>query len=242
MRVERSLLVCFVARSGSWFLCGLLASTGVLGTPDEFFWPPGELEARARHGFRSDKEYLDWVLHRGTTANGTFACKFQLGELRGVLRRLRDAVAGHGLSDRELLTRAFPHPCYVWLDREDRLAQAVSWARALQTNQWRSSDRGSGAASFNAEQIKGLADLIGQETAAWARWFDEQEIEPHRVTYEELLANRNGAVAAIADFAGIQLPGGTDVRPYPGFERQADELNDQWKRLYVELRGDGLGA
>jgi LPS sulfotransferase NodH len=120
----------------------------------------------------------------------------------------------------------------VWLERGDRVAQAVSWARAIQTNQWRSSDPADGEASFDADQIRGLVDLIGSETAAWASWFEEEEILPYRVTYEELLVNPRGTVEAIADFAGIRLPIGADIRTYPDFERQADELNTAWIRSY----------
>ena len=109
MRVERSLLICFVPRSGSWFLSGLLASTGVLGAPRQFFWEHGERETRLTHGFGTDEEYLDWVLETGTGSNGTFGCKFDCGERSDVVQRLRQAVADEDVPNSELLARTFPN-------------------------------------------------------------------------------------------------------------------------------------
>ena len=232
MRVERSVLICFVPRSGSWFLSGLLASTGVLGAPRQFFWVPGEREARREHGLGTDEEYLDWVLTTGTTPNGSFGCKFDCGERYDVVRRLRHAVAGEEVPDGELLARAFPNPHYLWLRREDTVAQAVSWARALQTDQWRSSSPAKGEATFDADQIAGLIELIGSETADWAAWFEEQGIEPFLVTYEELLADARGPLERIAAFAGVSLPDRFEPRSYPGYERQADDVNEDWARRY----------
>lgn len=234
MRVERSLLICFVPRSGSWFLCGLLASTGVLGTPRQFFWEPGEREARLQHGLRTDDQYLDWVRARGTSPNGTFGCKFEPEELQDVVERQRRVAADETLTDRELLARAFPNPRYVWLRREDTVAQAISWLRALQTGRWRSDDRATGEPSFDADQIAGLVDLIDGTTEFWSRWFAEQEIEPQRVSYEELLTDPRGPLERIAAFAGVSLPDRFEPRSYPGHERQADHVNEKWARRYRE--------
>lgn len=82
MRVERSVLICFVPRSGSTHLCGLLASTGVLGRPREYFWAPNAV---------ADPP-LDDVLRQGTTPNGVFGCKFQLGQWNELLTRARRAA------------------------------------------------------------------------------------------------------------------------------------------------------
>jgi LPS sulfotransferase NodH len=134
VRVERSLLICFVARSGSWFLSGLLASTDVLGRPEEFFWAPDD---------RVASPDLGDVLRRGSTPNGVFGCKFQPGQWTELLARAgREAVDVPG---RELVERMVPNPLYVWVRREDSIAQAVSWSRAMQTGLWSTRNEGSGA-------------------------------------------------------------------------------------------------
>ncbi|HJQ52152.1 MAG TPA: Stf0 family sulfotransferase [Gaiellaceae bacterium] len=157
MRVERSLLICFVARSGSWFLCGLLASTGVLGRPEEFFWMPGD---------RVASQDLGHVLRRGSTSNRVFSCKFQLGQWSELLARARRGATD--LPDRELVGRMFPNPLYIWLQREDTVAQAVSWSRAMQTGLWSTRNEGSGEPRYDRSEIAGLLELSGWERRAGA--------------------------------------------------------------------------
>ena len=229
--VERSLLICFVPRSGSWFLAGLLASTGAAGRPAEFFWPRGEEEARAVNRLRTDEEHLEWVLGEGANLNGSFGCKFQWGELQDVLGRLRQ-MRGADLPETRLLADAFPNPSYVWLRRRDIVAQAVSWARALQTNQWRACDPAHVEPRFDFDQIAGLRRLIEDEDTAWAGWFKVNGIDTEQVFYEDLLADPRRELSRIVASLGLDLPTGVDLRPYPGYERQADAVSFEWCSRY----------
>lgn len=215
--VRRSILICFVPRSGSTFLCGLLASTGVLGWAWEHYWAPDDGVSSA-----SDEE----VRRRGTTPNGVFACKFQLRQWNALLARER--LRAPGVGDRLLVERLFPRPLYVRLRREDRVAQAVSWSRAMQTGLWSTTHEGSGEPRYDRAEIEGLLELIGWESDDWDGWLAGQGIEPHEVTYEQLLAEPREAVAGIARATGVELPGTVELRPYPGWERQADALNEAW--------------
>jgi LPS sulfotransferase NodH len=220
--VRRSILICFVPRSGSTFLCGLLASTGVLGRPWEHFWAPGGLAERE----------ADDVLAAGTTRNGVFACKFQLGRWNGLLERERRRAPG--LSDRRLVERLFPGPLYVRLRRGDRVAQALSWSRAMQTGLWSTTHEGSGEPRHDRAEIEGLLELIGWESDDWDGRLAEQGIEPHEVTYEQLLADPWAAVGEVARAAGVELRDDIELRPYAGWERQADALNEAWIRRFRE--------
>ena len=223
MLVERSLLICFVPRSGSWFLSGLLASTGVLGRPEEFFWAPNDQVASPDLGD---------VLRRGSTPNGVFGCKFQLGQWNELLGRARRAKPGS--ADGELVERMFPNPLYVRLRREDPIAQAVSWSRAIQTGRWSTADDGSRRPRYDRAEIAGLLELIRWESDDWDTRLAAEGIEPHEVTYEQLLADPRAAVEAIGRAAGIAVPADVELRAYPGRERQADELNGDWIRRFRE--------
>ena len=231
LAVERSLLICFVPRSGSWFLAGLLASTGVAGRPSEFFWAPGEQEARAVNRLRTDGEHFEWVLREGASSNGSFGCKFQWDQLQDVLGRLRRMRESEAPETR-LLADAFPSPSYVWLRRRDVVAQAVSWARALQTNQWRSSDVSLAKPTFDLTEIAGLRQLIEDEDAAWARWFEVNGIDAEQVFYEDLLADPRRELSRILASLGLDLPADVELLPYPGYDRQADAVSVDWCQRY----------
>jgi LPS sulfotransferase NodH len=222
MRVRRSLLICFVARSGSTYLCGLLASTGVLGRPWEYFWAPNDGVANPG---------LDDVLRRGSTANGVFGCKFQLGQWNVLLERER--LRAPGTPDRELVEQLFPNPLYVRLRRDDRIAQAISWSRAIQTTEWSTNHPASGKEPrYDCTEIAGLLELIDDESEDWDAWFAHAGIEPHEMTYESVHADPRAAVAGIARAVGVALPDDVELRPYPGWERQSDALNEEWARRF----------
>ncbi|MDX6516385.1 MAG: trehalose 2-sulfotransferase [Gaiellaceae bacterium] len=239
--IERSLLICFVARSGSWFLSGLLASTGVAGRPSEAFFPRIEEEARVAHSLETDRDYLEWVLQDGSTANGAFGCKLMWSELQDVLGRLR-RIDGEE-SEARLMAGAFPNPRYVWLRRRDVVAQAVSWARALQTQQWQSYRSPVGEPRFDFAEIDGLVGLVKDEEEAWATWFETNDIAAVQVFYEDLLADPFREVSRIVATLGLELPGTAELRPYPGFDRQADAVSADWcERYHVQSASGPTGA
>src|SRR5919201_3330033 len=69
-RPRSSYFICGTPRSGSWFLCGLLASTGVAGRPHEWFWGDPEEANRRAWGVSDFSEYVARVRDAGTTPNG----------------------------------------------------------------------------------------------------------------------------------------------------------------------------
>src|SRR5262249_43741868 len=122
--VLRGYAICTVPRSGSNWLGQLLASTGLLGHPLEYFNSP------ARRAL-TDPKYPDdprlqvaRVLTTGPISNGIYGVKLFVSQFR----EIQDGVR---------LTRDLPNLRFILLRRRDLLGQAISWARALQTNQYR---------------------------------------------------------------------------------------------------------
>ena len=138
MTGRTSVLICALPRTGSSLLGELLYATGLVGYPAEWFWR----EDRGRNGERwqvtSFADYLARVLEAGTSPNGVFAAKLMWGYLDDVLFELRRLARSYDAEDAAVLQSAFPDPRFVWVRREDAVAQAVSWAKAVQTGQWRS--------------------------------------------------------------------------------------------------------
>jgi LPS sulfotransferase NodH len=199
-----SSVICTTPRSGSWLLCGLLASTGVAGRPHEWFADPIEQRNRDRWGVDGFGEYLEHVRRAATTPNGVAALKVMWATHVQLLDRLREPDGGAGgAGDRELLERVFPRPRYVWLVREDVEAQAASWARALRTGVW--SDWGDGARvpARQAESPGAIAAGLRKSNEAWSAWFRAHSVEPHIARYEELVADPEGVAASVLRFLGV---------------------------------------
>ncbi len=138
-----SYLICATPRTGSTLLCGLLASTGVAGRPESYFRAPDERSwatrwriARPSGGDFSYAEFVRAAIAAGSSGNGVFGARMMWGtlaEVTGKLAAIQPELAGRDL---DLLTSAFGVTRFVYLRRDNVVAQAVSWLRAEQTDVW----------------------------------------------------------------------------------------------------------
>ncbi|MFC5161784.1 Stf0 family sulfotransferase [Nonomuraea angiospora] len=236
-----SYFVCATPRTGSSLLLGLLASTGVAGRPQAYFREPDEQLWAGRWGLTAAAGYGEFVraaLAAGRTENGVFGAKLMWGTLDHVVGRLGPVHPGLAGQDVRLLERAFGRTRFVYLRRDDVLAQAVSWSRAEQTGAWYVGGSGEiGGAEpsgrepgYDAVEIGALIERIDEHNAAWERWFASCGVRPHRVRYEDLDADPAGVTREILGFLGLDLPPGRAI--VAGHRRQADELNAAWIERY----------
>jgi LPS sulfotransferase NodH len=130
----------------------------------------------------------------------------------------------------------FPEPQFLWLRREDEVAQAVSWAKAAQTGQYAAHQRRGREPEFDFEQIDNLLHLVRVETGVWRRWFAANGVEPFRLTYEELRNDHAAGVLRALEYLGLEAPG-TGITPPPDLTKQADAVNAEWIARYRSLAG-----
>ena len=149
------------------------------------------------------------------------------------LLRLRRGLGG--LDDREVIEAVFPAPRFVWMTREDTLAQAVSWWKAITTGKWTDGRPFTGEPRFDAEGIEGRVQRIGEHNTAWRHWFEANETDPLHLTYEQLADDPTGTTRRVLELVGVDVPG--DFAVTPATERQADAVNEDWIRRYRELAG-----
>jgi LPS sulfotransferase NodH len=214
-----SYLVCSIPRSGSSLLCELLGSTGLAGAPAEFFHPDKMRMLQDRWEAPTLDDYLRELLARKTSPNGVFGAKAHLGQY--------DPLFGD--SD----PRGFlPSPQLVLITRRDRLRQAISWVRALQTQRWVNRDAPEERpAVFDAEHIGRKMRRIEREEERWEALFDRHAIEPHRVVYEDFVGAQAETVRGVLDTMGVEAPADLHLPP-PIHDRQADRLSDEWVDRY----------
>jgi trehalose 2-sulfotransferase len=229
-----SYLVCATSRSGSNLLCGLLRGTGVAGRPDTYFGHERVPCWTGRWGVSGPVEYVHAAIREGTGANGVFGAKVLWLHLPNVLAKL-EAVQGQDVEERVLLERTFPGLRFVWIQREDVVAQAVSFAKAMQTDQWTSlaPRRPDRAPRFDFEQIHRAVGEIEEQNAAWRRWFRANGITPFDVRYEGLAADMEGVTRRLLEFLGVAVPGDTPIEPR--HTRQADSVNSEWAARYRQM-------
>ena len=239
-KVTKSFVVCATPRSGSTLLCALLAGTGVAGNPEEFFehlWRTG-LPRQPREYFAgvddggviallapTDPGAVDRsdpfppALERGTTENGVFGAKLMWTHLLDLAERVDRAA------DPALLEERLPALRYVHVTREDKVAQAVSLWRAVQTRAWRSGDvKEEGVAVYHGAAIAHLVARLTEQDEAWRAWFAANSIEPFTIAYEALAGEVHANVAAVLEHVGA----GPAEIPEPPMRRQGDDRSARW--------------
>lgn len=220
----RGYAICTSPRTGSNFLCEVLLSTGVLGRPREYF------NANGRR-FHDDPNYPDdpveqfgRILTMGATPNGVYGLK--------VFPDQHDLVAKTCA-----WTKLLPNLKFITLERRDVLGQALSWARAAQTGQYRSSVPVLKPAIYDGALIHKFIYEAIKDRARWSVFFARTGLEPLPVFYEDVVANPQAEVDRIAGFVGHCGP--ATVRPHMVEARiQRDALMDEWRGRFRAERGE----
>lgn len=250
----RSYLICTTPRSGSNLLCGGLASTKAAGYPIEAFPPRslmGDLRARERRALDDpfdtdivltyekefDAKYVAGALRGGTTSNGIFGIKILWPQLPDALKRLENYLDRSDLSPPELLGRAFPRLSYIWLQRRDKLAQAISWCRALQTGEFRRFRDAAEAAEdpaafleFDYHTIRRLRSALMCFDNGWKAFFGLHGIVPISLVYEDLAQDYERTIWSTLQSLDISCHGAIAA---PMLKKQADSISDDWARQFI---------
>jgi LPS sulfotransferase NodH len=193
--------------------------------------------------------YLDWALEQGTTPNGIFGAKLMWGYLGDFASLLRGIDGLSGLPVPELLDRVFTGLHYVQITRLDKVRQAVSLWKAVQTQAWRdepgrtAAEKASPTFSFRA--INYLVRLLTAHDASWDAYFLGLGLVPLKVTYEELAEAPEPVVRRVLAHVGIPAPAELRLEA-PALTVQADSLSEEWVRRVHEhlaaLEGPEIAA
>ncbi|MDQ2742055.1 MAG: Stf0 sulfotransferase family protein [Chloroflexota bacterium] len=213
-------IICATPRSGSNLLCEVLSSLGFAGTPEEHLWDPP--------GAESEPLAIRWprVLQAGAGTNGVFGLKL-MGYQADRLEPELPAVLGMpGRSLGLVVAATLADPTYVYLTRQDRLRQAISLVRALQTSQWRSMDAAACAPRYDAHAIAREVQSLEQDEGNWEEFFDRNRVTPYRLTYEEVTGRPQGTVAALLSYLGHDEPVEIALS-HTQHRRQADDVTEE---------------
>lgn len=234
-----------------------LARTGLQRHPDDYLEGVSAAELPATLGasdgdhhvdplfdprrFTGFGEYVSWVLATATTGNGVFGAKIMSAYMDGLAAGLRgvagpDAPAGTA----PLLASVFPRLRYVRLIREDKVRQAISLWRAIQTWQWREDGlepggRPAGGADpvYSFVAIDHLRRRLDREEAWWDAYFAEAGLAPLVVLYEDFAEGHDETVRKVLTY--LEIPFETDrALPSPTMRRQSDTRSREWAERYHE--------
>lgn len=212
--------VASTERSGSTYLCTLLWRTGILGAPVEYFnFNNIMLQMATRLGAHSLDEYLRRLFKVRSSPNGVFGAKIHWPHLQFLL-----------LSK---LLGQFPNARWIFIDRRDAVAQAVSYAKAVQTQQWRSSANPQANPKFDFGTILRWHKQLVADKNGWHTFLRNAKVHPLTVFYEDFIERPDGITAEIVAKLGFPTePRGVPIAP--DVERQGDETNIEWATRFRE--------
>jgi LPS sulfotransferase NodH len=256
---DSAYLVCATPRSGSTLLCEMLRATGVAGNPREHFevlrhsgrprqpreyfaelGDAGVLELLAplERSFPSDEPPAAWrerIVRAGQTSNGVWGGKLMWGHVADLLARVR---ALDGLERADLATalrELLGDVRFVLITRADKVSQAVSLWRAVQTRRWRANagaPRRPHDAVYHFAAIDHLARRLEADEAAWRAWFGTLPAGPGRpleLSYETIATDPRAAVEHVLGFCGFSgIPIGA-----PPMRHQRDAQSREWVARYL---------
>ena len=199
--------------------------------------------------------YLEWALDSGTTPNGVFGAKLMWGYFSDFVSLLRNIPAYRDVPLTELLPTVFPELTFVRVVRANKLRQAVSLWKAVQTATWREDQATAKAVSveengsppyksfleerrpqrrFNYPAISHLLEQILIEESRWDSFFEHCQVKPLLVLYENFAADYETSTLNLLDRLDLSPPAGFAFEPR--MKRQSDVVNDDWTQRYAELR------
>ena len=121
---------------------------------------------------------------------------------------------------------------WIFVDRQNLIAQAISFARASQTQIWNSLNTQAIHPVYEFERIRASMSHIQAEVANWKMYFERREISPLRVRYEDLILDVDRGVKRVMDLLMV-----SDDEPFefavPTLERQGDHVNTEWIERYT---------
>lgn len=199
--------------------------------------------------------YLEWAFEAGTTPNGIFGAKLMWGYFGEFVSLLRNVPAYRDVPLAELLPTVFPELTFVRVVRANKVRQAVSLWKAVQTATWREDQASAKAASvedqdsppyrafieehrpqlrFHFKAIDHLLEQLLIEEASWDAFFEHAGIKPVLVLYENFAAAYETSTLRLLERLGLSPP--DDFELEPRMKRQSDRINDDWTQRYSELR------
>lgn len=225
----QQLMVATIPRSGSTFFCIELWRTKVLGSPLEY---PNVAAAKSMinrlKGHDDFERYWKDVKRIRTGLNGVFSYKMFMTNYLDIGRKWPG-----------LLEKLAPEKV-IFLTREDKLAQAISYSKAIQSRAWFANVTYSNTPEFSQRHIAHCRHLIDKQERFWEGMFSLTGAQVFRTTYEQFLKDRPTVLQQICEFVG-QPYDPDDYMLLPSLSIQRDDVSTEWAQRYRATLGTMSG-
>ena len=210
-------------RSGSSLLCDYLKQLGV-GHPSSWF------DFRCK----SQAEYQELLYSK--CVNGIIGSKVSWGPLRYANTNFIPDMEAY-----TFLTELLPNPKWIYLTRKNKIHQALSRIKHLKldSSHVRSDDQmvtyqAKDMALLNqpvpVDDIRDRVETHAIEAMAWEVFFDYYRIQPHRILFEDFIADKQGTLKKVCAFLGVDR----DIHIEDRLRSTYSAINKKWYNRMME--------
>ena len=233
-------------------LCSLLDSTGVAGMrpgPRVIHEYVLELVGRRDQRKKFDalnndmlRKFLQNAFDRSRTPNGVAGFKLMWEQVRRLALKLGYPANSQRFGFHEFATLVPETTCFIWLTRRQRVRQAVSLVKAVQSQCWNSAEqeRFKGFYVFDYVALEKTTQMLEEHDAMWREFFEHNAIEPLEVVYEDVVHDRRAQLQRIAGFVGFPFAVASDIGDNQ-YRQQSEVLNELWVERFEHIRALGPG-
>lgn len=216
---ERGYAIIGTPRSGTSHLCRLLTSTGIMGKPAEYLHPSHSASVTGPAATVPGDTWAS-IKAISRTDNGVYAIKAFYDHFR--------RFEGENI---HRMVLALP---LVLVTRNDKIGQAISLVRAMQTRQWSSESEASKDPHYDAMAIRNCLDRILVHETTFRQAIALHGLPALFVTYEEYVEQPLRTLRAIGALVGVD---GFDTPLQSSLKIQRDSLNAVWRDRFIAEQG-----
>ena len=189
-------------------------------------------------------DYVDLIMGKTTSPNGVFGAKIIWQFFEDFIDEVRTITGYRDMPVCELMPAIFPGLRYIWITRRDKVRQAVSYWKAVQSGVWANLDGFAVTAStvlqprvpaFDFRGINWLLRGAIQDEAEMQRYFQTCGVEPLSIVYEDFVAGYTETVMRVLQYLEIAVPKSFTI-PAPKLRKQSDAESDHWAELYQQCK------
>jgi trehalose 2-sulfotransferase len=223
-------LLATVPRTGSSWFSHLLWQTGCLGAPLEYlnFEKAGPYYFAAKSA-PAQRQLWQSLIGRRASPNGVFGLKCFPTQLEA-LQQGNPQLLSEIMS---MFLTGVPAPRVIYLERADRTAHAISYARATLSGIWRHEQEGEKETevAYSEAAIEQAREGLDLQVRAWEQMFSDLRIEPLRLSYEAILDDPEAAPRQVAQFLGVRLDPAARI-PVPLVRKQSGKDSKAWAERF----------
>jgi LPS sulfotransferase NodH len=236
-------------RVGSSLLCQLLEDTGLAGKPGEHVALHGQNTLRERYSIHDYYQLRNKVWELGTGENGVFGIKLSYHK-HFSHQIIQDLALAKGVSfpdcHEEIWEDFFPNSKNIILTRLDKVAQSVSWWKAIQDNEWHLTNGQKRKTSNDFYDDKYDADALShlfRETmlreAATIDYLKKNHLAFKTIAYEDLIADPLRILNEVLLYLGL-IDQVLENVPKMKYQKTSNTQNEQWIEKFREELQKGM--